>query len=255
MSLTRRVFLERIAQIGGYSAAFRTMQVLGLTVAGGASTLPSLGADFGKGQSVVILGGGIAGLVSAYELCKAGFDCTILEARSRPGGRNWTVRNGSKVEFIDGTTQDCSWSEDGYLNAGPARIPSIHTNLLGYCQELGVPLEVEVNVSRSALMQAPALNGGKPVEQRQVIHDTRGYLAELLSKCMHADTLDNALSKEDTSLLLEFLQSFGDLNDSGKYVGSLRAGFTRPRGSGPTDVVLREPLKLHELLAADISKG
>ena len=33
MSLTRRVFLERIAQIGGYSAAFRTMQVLGLTVA------------------------------------------------------------------------------------------------------------------------------------------------------------------------------------------------------------------------------
>ena len=108
MSLTRRVFLERIAQIGGYSAAFRTMQVLGLTAAGGASTLPPLSADFGRGKSVVILGGGIAGLVSAYELCKAGFDCTILEARSRPGGRNWTVRNGTKVEFIDGTTQDCS---------------------------------------------------------------------------------------------------------------------------------------------------
>ena len=67
---------------------------------------------------------------------------------------------------------------------------------------------------------------GKPVEQRQVIHDTRGYLAELLSKCIHADTLDKALSKEDTSLLLDFLQSFGDLDESGKYVGSLRAGFT-----------------------------
>ena len=40
MSLTRRVFLERIAQIGGYSAAFRTMQVLGLTTAAGASPLP-----------------------------------------------------------------------------------------------------------------------------------------------------------------------------------------------------------------------
>ena len=255
MSLTRRVFLERIAQIGGYSAAFRTMQVLGLTPTASASALPALTADFGKGKSVVILGGGIAGLVSAYELCKAGFECTILEARSRPGGRNWTVRNGTKVEFIDGTTQNCSWSDDGYLNAGPARIPSIHTNLLGYCHELGVPLEVEVNVSRSALMQSPLLNGGKPVEQRQVIHDTRGYLAELLSKCIHADTLDNALSKEDTSLLLDFLQSFGDLNESGKYVGSLRAGFTRPRGAGPTDVALREPLKLHELLAADLSKG
>ena len=255
MSLTRRVFLERIAQIGGYSAVFRTMQVLGLTPGASASTLPQLTADFGRGKSIVILGAGIAGLVSAYELCKAGFSCTILEARSRPGGRNWTVRDGTKVEFTDGAVQNCSWSDDGYLNAGPARIPSIHTNLLHYCQELGVPLEVEVNVSRSALMQSPALNAGKPVEQRQVIHDTRGYLAELLSKCLHADTLDHALSKEDTSLLLDFLQTFGDLDANGKYVGSMRAGFIRPRGAGPSDYVLHEPLKLHELLVADLSKG
>src|SRR6202789_2060585 len=146
MSLTRRVFLGAIAQSGGSSAAFCTMQVLGLTPAAGASPLPELTADFGRGKSVVILGAGIAGLVSAHELCKAGFRCTILEARSRPGGRNWTVRDGTKVEFTDGTTQKCTWSDGGYLNAGPARIPSIHTNLLNYCQQLGVPLEVEVNV-------------------------------------------------------------------------------------------------------------
>jgi monoamine oxidase len=142
MTLTRRVFLERVAQIGGYSAAFRTMQALGLTPLPGVSALPQLAADFGRGKSVAILGAGIAGLVSAYELCKAGFTCTILEARSRPGGRNWTVRDGSKVEFTDGTIQDCSWSDGGYLNAGPARIPSIHTHLLDYCQALSVPLEV-----------------------------------------------------------------------------------------------------------------
>jgi monoamine oxidase len=255
MSLTRRAFLERIAQAGGYSAAFRAMQVLGLTAAAGASPLPELSADFGKGKSIVILGAGIAGLVSAYELCKAGFRCTILEARSRPGGRNWTVRDGSKVEFIDRTVQNCTWSDGGYLNAGPARIPSIHTHLLNYCQELGVPLEVEVNVSRSALMQSPLLNGGQSVEQRQVIHDTRGYLAELLSKCVHADTLDDALSKEDTSLLLDFLQEFGDLDENGKYVGSMRAGFVTPRGAGPAQHVLHKPLKLHELLAANLTKG
>jgi monoamine oxidase len=255
MSLTRRVFLERIAQIGGYSAAFRAMQALGMLAPVGDSPLPQLAADFGRGKSVVILGAGIAGLVSAYELRKAGFSCTILEARSRPGGRNWTVRDGTKVEFTDGTIQNCSWSEGGYLNAGPARIPSIHTNLLNYCQELNVPLEVEVNVSRSALMQSPLLNSGKPVEQRQVIHDTRGYLAELLSKCLHANTLDDALSKEDTSLLQDFLEDFGDLNAEGKYVGSMRAGFVRPRGAGPTQHVLHKPLKLHELLIADMSKG
>ena len=255
MSLTRRVFLERIAQIGGYSAVFRSMQVLGLTPATGASPLPQLAADFGRGKSVVILGAGIAGLVSAHELSKAGFRCTILEARSRPGGRNWTVRDGCKVEFTDGSIQNCSWSNEGYLNAGPARIPSIHTHLLNYCQELGVPLEVEVNVSRSALMQSPLLNSGKPVEQRQVVHDTRGYLAELLTKCVRADTLDRELSKEDTSLLLDLLHTFGDLDENGKYVGSMRAGFVTPRGAGPGQSVLHQPLKLHELLAADLSKG
>ena len=255
MSLTRRVFLERMAQIGGYSAVFRSMQVLGLTPAPGASPLPQLTPGFGRGKSVVILGGGIAGLVSAYELSKAGFRCTILEARSRPGGRNWTVRDGCKVEFTDGTTQNCTWSEGNYLNAGPARIPSIHTHLLNYCQQLGVPLEVEVNVSRSALMQSPLLNSGKPVEQRQVVHDTRGYLAELLTKCVRADTLDHELSKEDTSLLLDLLHNFGDLDANGKYVGSMRDGFVTPRGAGPGQYTLHQPLKLHELLAAELSKG
>ncbi len=253
MSLTRRVFLERVAQIGGYSAAFRTMQALGLMPLPGVSALPQLAADFGRGMSVIILGAGIAGLVSAYELCKAGFTRTILEARSRPGGRNWTVRDGSKVEFTDGTIQNCSWSDGGYLNAGPARIPSIHTHLLDYCQALSVPLEV--NVSRSALMQSPLFNSGKPVEQRQVIHDTRGYLAELLSKCLQADALDDALSKEDTALLKDFLADFGDLDDNGKYVGSMRAGFVTPRGAGPAQHLLHKPLKLHDLLVADLSKG
>jgi monoamine oxidase len=255
MSLTRRAFIQRMAQLGGYSAAFATMQALGLLPAVGQSTLPQLPADFGKDKKVVILGGGIAGLVSAYELRKAGFDCTILEARTRPGGRSWSVRSGSKVEFTDGTVQECSWENGGYLNAGPARIPSIHTNLLNYCHDLGVPLEVEVNTSRSALMQADVLNAGKPVEQRQVIHDTRGYIAELLTKAINKHTLDDELSKEDCTLLRDFLSGFGDLDDSGKYVGTPRAGFTVPRGAGLTQAVLHKPLNLHQLLLADFSMG
>src|SRR5205807_2509395 len=105
------------------SAAFSTMRALGLIAAPGISTLPQLAGDFGKGKKVVILGAGIAGLSAAYELRKAGFDCTILEARNRPGGRNWTIRDGSEVKFIDGTMQRCEWRDGGYFNAGPARIP------------------------------------------------------------------------------------------------------------------------------------
>jgi monoamine oxidase len=255
MSLTRRTFIQRMAQIGGYSAAFATMQALGLMPIAEASLLPQLPADFGKGKRVVILGAGIAGLVSAYELRKAGFDCTILEARNRPGGRSWSIREGTKVEFTDGTVQTCSWQNGGYFNPGPARIPSIHTNILNYCHELGVPLEVEVNTSRSALMQAPVLNGGLPVQQRQVIHDTRGYLAELLSKAINKHTLDDELSKEDTARLLDFLSGFGDLNAHGKYIGTPRAGFITPPGAGPAQSVLHKPLNFSELLAADFSMG
>jgi len=255
MSLTRRVFIQRIAQIGGYSAAFATLQALGLMPAVGQSPLPQLPPEFGKGKKIIILGAGIAGMTAAYELRKAGFECTILEARDRPGGRSWTVREGTKVEFTDGTTQNCKWQNGGYLNAGPARIPSIHTHLLGYCQELGVPLEVEVNTSRSALMQSPKLNHGEPVQQRQVIHDTRGYLAELLSKAINKHTLDDELSKEDTARLLDFLKGFGDLSEGGHYTGSLRAGFITGRGAGPAKSVLHQPLNFSELLAADMSTG
>src|SRR5258705_8276009 len=182
MGFTRRAFILRMAQIGGYSAAFSTMRALGLIAAPGISTLPQLASDFGKGKKVVILGAGIAGLVAAYELRKAGFECTILEARNRPGGRSWTIRDGSKVEFTDGTVQRCDWKDGGYFNAGPARIPSIHTHLLGYCHELGVPLEVDVNTSRSLLRQAEPRNGGQAGGQPRVSPDPRAYLPELLPK-------------------------------------------------------------------------
>jgi monoamine oxidase len=255
MSLTRRVFVQRIAQLGGYAAAYSTMHALGLIPPTGASELPSLPADFGKGKKVVILGAGIAGLVSAYELRKAGFTVTVLEARNRPGGRSWSVRKGTVVEFTDGTKQECTWQDGHYLNAGPARIPSHHTHLLDYCHELNVPLEVELNFSRSALMQSEALNGGNAVEERQVVHDTRGYIAELLSKAVNKHALDEELSPEDASRLKDFLAGFGDLGSDGKYEGTMRAGFVTPRGAGPDKMKLHDPLKFSELLEADMSKG
>ena len=77
---------------GAYSAAFAMMQQLNLMPAATPVTFPAWPRDAGKGLRIAIPGGGIAGLTAAYELNKAGFKCTVLEARERPGGRVYTLR-------------------------------------------------------------------------------------------------------------------------------------------------------------------
>ena len=218
MGISRRDFLMRVGQAGGYSAAFATMQSLGLMPMQGQVVKPiEAAAGAGKGVKVAVLGGGIGGLTTAYELKKLGYDVTLLEARERPGGRNWSGRNGTKVEFTDGTTQTINWEEGNYQNLGPARLPSTHWTMLNYCRELGVPLEVEINTSRSTLLQNDQANGGAAVPQRKAINDTRGHVSELLSKCVAQGALDSELSKEDRERMTAFLKYYGPLDDKGAY--------------------------------------
>jgi len=250
MALSRREFIARIGQAGGYGAAFMTMHSLGLW--GMVET--ELRKDFplppstGRGTKVIILGAGIAGLVSAYEMQRAGFDCMVLEARERPGGRNWTLRGGSKLVFTDGTSQACTFDEGNYFNCGPARLPSIHKTMLGYCHELGVALEVEVNSSRSTLLQNDNVFGGKPIRQRQAINDTRGHVAELLAKCVQQGALDQAFTNDDRAVVLEFLKSYGALRPNYEYKGSTRSGDQQLPGAGDQIEIPRDPLAFSELL-------
>ena len=242
-------------QAGGYGAAFALMQGMNLIPAATAVTAPDWPRDAGKGSRVVILGAGIAGLTAAYEMGKAGFQCTILEARERPGGRNWTIRNGSRVTFTDGTEQTAAWQPDSYFNAGPGRIPSIHRNILNYCHELGVDLEVQVNTTRSSLLVNPTSFGGKAIEQRQAINDTRGHVSELLAKCVNQHALDQELTGEDRERMLSFLRTYGDLSNEYSYKGSERAGASRLGGAGNVTEELRPPLDMHTLLDADFWRG
>ncbi len=256
MGLSRRDFLTRVGQAGGYSAAFITMQGLGLMEA---KALPTAKVEAtpgsGKGVKVVVLGGGIGGLVAAYELRALGYECTVLEARERPGGRNWTVRPGDTVALNDGSTQKCTWDDGHYQNFGPARLPSIHPTILGYCRKLGVELQVEVNSSRSAHLQNDAANGGKPAVMRQVVNDTRGHVSELLSKSIHQGALDADLSQEDRTRMMDFLRIYGPLDEAGKYAGSDRAGYEKTAGAGEDAGVLAKPIDLHTLLDESFWQG
>jgi monoamine oxidase len=256
MGITRRDFLMRVGQAGGYSAAFLTMHGLGLVEANG--TTPEFvgaAAGSGKGTRVVILGAGIAGLVAAYELRSLGYDCTVLEARERPGGRNWTVRGGDSVTFLDGTTQTCTWEQGHYQNFGPARLPSIHKTILRYCRKLGVEMQVEVNMSRSAYLQNDNVNGGKPAVMRQVVNDTRGHVSELLAKSINQGALDQDLSNEDRDRMLSFLRTYGSLDEAGKYNGCDRAGYAKTAGAGDETGILSQPIDMHTLLDENFWQG
>src|ERR1044072_6704890 len=81
----------------------------------------------GAPKSIVILGGGLAGLAAGYELKNAGHSVTILEARKFAGGRLQTLRN-----FRDGQ----------YAEAGPLSFPEDPTFTFGYATDFNLPLRL-----------------------------------------------------------------------------------------------------------------
>ena len=216
---------------------------------------PKLEPHAGHGTKVVILGAGLAGLSATYELRKAGYDCTVIEARSRVGGRNWTVRHSTVLEMIDGTRQVCDFEAGQYWNAGPARLPSHHQAVLGYCRELGVALEVEVNTSRGSLLLNPQANGGKPIEMRRAINDGRGEVSELLAKAVSRGALDQELTARDKQRMLAFLRDYGDLTPDHLYKGSSRSGYAVLPGAADQVGTIHKPLPLDELLDENMWTG
>jgi monoamine oxidase len=76
-------------------------------------------------RNVVVVGAGMAGLVAAYELQRAGHMVTMLEAQQRVGGRVLTVRE--------------PFSAGLYAEAGAMRVPSTHKLTRAYIERFGLP--------------------------------------------------------------------------------------------------------------------
>ena len=119
MSGTRRDFLRQVGSVGGYRATYLSMQAMGLLGTAAVAEPLTLQKGEAHGTKVVILGAGVAGLSAAYELGKAGYDCTVLEARDRVGGRNWTIRRGTRIDMTDGTRQLCEFDPGDVLEFRP----------------------------------------------------------------------------------------------------------------------------------------
>ena len=256
--LTKRRFLQYIGSAAGAAGVYRSMAALGMLGVSsltGCSSPSAVSQSMGDGKRVVILGAGIAGLVAAYELDKLGYECTILEATARAGGRNLTVRSGDMMEEFN-STQRVEFDDEDYLyaNMGPARIPYHHETILGYCKEFGVDLEVFVNDNRGAFFQSTGSFDGVPVTGRELHAAQRGYIAELLAKAVNLDALNDELTPEDKDNLLTMLEDFGGIKRADPtYTGSGRAGYDGDYvNEGLGGAMPLMPLELTEVLGFDL---
>ena len=84
-----------------------------------------LPATTGPRKSVVVVGAGMAGLVAASALLRAGHDPLVLEAQQRVGGRVYTLRE--------------PFTPPLYAEAGAMRIPRSHKLTLAYVERFGLP--------------------------------------------------------------------------------------------------------------------
>ena len=214
--LTRRTFLEQFGLVGGSTLVMSAMRSWEL-MADQAGPRPVLSGR-SDGTRVIILGAGVSGMTVGYELGKLGYSVRILEARDRVGGVNWTLRRGATHTEIGpgGETQVCNFDEGLHHNGGPWRLAHWHTGVLGYCKELGVPLELFNNENESSYFYYEGDNIGplanKRVRLREIKADMIGYTCELMAKALNADTLDLPLTAEDKEKFVTFLVSEGYLD-------------------------------------------
>jgi monoamine oxidase len=253
---TRRQLLTAIGMVGGSAVLYNVMTSMAQAAETQFSGPPNL-SGARPGASVVVLGAGLAGMVAAYELNKAGYKVTILEYQARAGGRNWSLYGGDTYTELGGATQKVGFQPGNYLNPGPWRIPHHHRTLLHYCKAFGVALEPFIQFNHNAYVHSTEAFGGRPERFKSLAADFEGHVAELLGKAIDQKALDQQVTSEDRERLKEALREWGMLDKDMRYVKNLLSsehrGYDRPPGGGVNGAPIpSEPFAFTDVLDSKI---
>ena len=253
-AMTKRDLLSLIGKSAGAGAMLMAMAPLGQAHASTFTGPIKLDGD-ARGTKVLVLGAGVAGLVSALELSRAGYNVQVLEYNPKVGGRSWTLRGGDSYTELGGATQVCGFSARNYINPGPWRIPTEHGGLIHYCQQLGVGLEPFQQNNYNAYLHSTSAFGGKPQRYKTIQADYYGYVSELLAKAVNQNALSDAVTAEDAEILLESLRSWGALDSNMRYVRGPNSARRRGWDKGPGGGLTAEPIPSDPLDLASVLKS
>jgi len=166
-----------------------------------------------RAQKVLVVGAGMAGLSTAFELSALGHDVTVLEARTRPGGRVFTLRES----FADGL----------YADAGAMQVFDSHARAQKYVKQFELELDPIRAAAPGSLMhlmgQRIATKAGDPPQWPFALNaDEQTLTAGGLYAKYVTPHLPGVLAADAQGRLL---------NEFGKYDAMTFAGYLRSLGA------------------------
>jgi len=186
----------------------------------------------GAPQKIIVIGAGMAGLSAALDLIARGHDVTVLEARTRPGGRVFTIRE----PFADGL----------YAEGGAMQIFDSHVRVQRYLQQFGLETDPIRPAAGTSIMHVMgkrlATKPGEPVswpfamKADEKALDARGlwekYAHAAVQEVADAESRDpslRSLEKYDRMAFAAFLRAQGA---SSAAVAILATGLVSGLGDG-----------------------
>src|SRR5947208_2868073 len=172
-----------------------------------AETQPA--ASSASSRQVLVLGAGLAGLAAAHELKKAGFAVTVIEARTRPGGRVLTYRD----PFADGL----------YAEMGAEYVDASDEYDHRFCKELGLKVMTaklyDAIFVRGQRFKMAAFKQNKEklpyagTEGGRLFGQEAAYLRRLLALIADPEKLPPEILKLDNMSVVELLLQEGAPED------------------------------------------